>query len=351
MIEVVAALIRRGEEFLICQRPAEKKRGLMWEFPGGKVDPGETHEQAVAREIREELGVEIAVGRRVDETVHRYPDVEIRLSLYECAVLSGDSLLKEHADARWIVLGEEDAFDLCPADRDFVRNLRKSQRERLLEAASSRHSVRKYRDCFIDGGVLTGLRRHAQRLGRQGGLTIRIVTDEPEAFSTPLARYGFFRGVRNYIVLSGAPSPTLPERAGYYGEELVLLAQAAGLNTCWVLATYRKSALRKSLPEGEDPVCVIALGYGETAGHPHRNRPVDKCFRAEGEAPDWFRAGADCAMLAPTALNRQKFLFEYENGTVSARATGGEATRLDLGIVKYHFELGAGKPGLLRPEK
>ena len=214
MIEVVAALIRRGEEFLICQRPAEKKRGLMWEFPGGKVDPGETHERAIAREIREELGAEIRVGRRVDETVHRYPDVEIRLSLYECTVASGELQLKEHADARWIVLGEEKSFDLCPADRDFIRNLRKAQRECLLEAASARHSVRKYRDCPIDGGVLTGLRRHAERLGREGGFTIRIVTDEPEAFATPLARYGFFRGVRNYIAISGAPSPTLLERAG-----------------------------------------------------------------------------------------------------------------------------------------
>lgn len=120
MTEVVAALIWHENRFLACQRPAYKARGLLWEFVGGKVEPGETHRDALIRECREELDIEIGVGDLFMEVVHEYPDLTVRLSLYHASILNGTPKLLEHNDLRWITVREIDSLEFCPADKDIL---------------------------------------------------------------------------------------------------------------------------------------------------------------------------------------------------------------------------------------
>ncbi len=123
MTDVVAALIWDQERFLICQRPANKARGLLWEFVGGKVDPGETKEQALIRECREELGITVLPGEIFMEVDHRYPDIHIRLTLFHCSITEGTPSLLEHNDLRWITPEQISEFAFCPADRDILKRI------------------------------------------------------------------------------------------------------------------------------------------------------------------------------------------------------------------------------------
>lgn len=118
MTEVVAAIIWHEGRYLICQRPAHKARGLLWEFPGGKVEPGETREEAIIRECREELDTTLEPLGIFTEVTHQYPDLCIHLSFLRCRVLSGQPRALEHAAIRWIRPEEASAYDFCPADRD-----------------------------------------------------------------------------------------------------------------------------------------------------------------------------------------------------------------------------------------
>lgn len=120
MVEVVAALIRRGERFMICQRPAHKARGLKWEFVGGKVEPGESGEAALRRECREELDVEVAVGDVFMDVTHAYPDITVHLTLYNAGITAGEPRLLEHNDLRWITPAEIPNYDFCPADEEIL---------------------------------------------------------------------------------------------------------------------------------------------------------------------------------------------------------------------------------------
>ena len=124
MVEVVAALIWNSDRFLICQRPAHKARGLLWEFVGGKVEPGETPEDALIRECREELGVTLAVRGPFMDVVHEYPDLTVHLSLYHAAIAEGTPTLLEHNDLRWITPAEIPDYAFCPADEEILARLR-----------------------------------------------------------------------------------------------------------------------------------------------------------------------------------------------------------------------------------
>ena len=213
----------------------------------------------------------------------------------------------------------------------------------ILEAMQRRHSVRQYRDMPLSTEVKERLQQEIDACNREGDLHLQLVTDEPGAFSGAMARYGRFSGVQNYIAVAGKKAPDLNERAGYYGERIVLLAQQLGLNTCWVALTFSKRKARFTLDEGEKLVLVIALGYGVHPGAPHRSKPMSQLVRCDGPMPDWFRRGAEYAMLAPTAVNQQKFLLELLGGnTVRATAPRVGYAPLDLGIIKYHFEQAAG---------
>ena len=126
MTDVVAALIWDGDRFLACQRPAHKARGLLWEFVGGKVEPGETHQQALMRECREELGITVRVGELFMELVHEYTDLTVHLSLYHAAIESGTLQKLEHHDIRWLLPAEVDDYDFCPADEDILKKIKEA---------------------------------------------------------------------------------------------------------------------------------------------------------------------------------------------------------------------------------
>lgn len=126
LTEVVAALIWDGDRFLACQRPAHKARGLLWEFVGGKVEPGEAKEAALVRECREELGITVAVHEVFMELTHTYPDLTIHLTLFNAAIASGTPQLLEHNDLRWLTVDEIGAYEFCPADKDILQRLRQT---------------------------------------------------------------------------------------------------------------------------------------------------------------------------------------------------------------------------------
>ena len=120
MTDVVAALIWDGDRFMICQRPAHKARGLLWEFVGGKTEPGETMEDALIRECREELDITVSVGNIFTQVIHEYPDILIRLTLFHCTISAGIPKLLEHHDLKWILPAEIPDYEFCPADKDIL---------------------------------------------------------------------------------------------------------------------------------------------------------------------------------------------------------------------------------------
>ena len=219
----------------------------------------------------------------------------------------------------------------------------------LLEAISARHSVRKYLDKEIPADIIAALQDKITECNNVGNLSIQLVQNETKAF-TGMLSYGSFSGVKNYLVMVGKKAKDLDERVGYYGEQIVLLSQTLGLNTCWVGLSYRKVPDAYNVDKDEKLVCMIALGYGETQGVPHKIKTVEQVSNASDITPSWFKKGVEAALLAPTAVNQQKFSFEYmgmSNNHHQVRAKKGFSmigyTQIDLGIAKYHFEIGAGK--------
>ena len=219
----------------------------------------------------------------------------------------------------------------------------------LYEAIFERHSVRQYTDKKIEPEKIEILKNKIDEINKKSGLNISLCTDEPEAFQANKPNYGSFSGCRNYFVMAAGKGRD--GDIGYYGEELVLLSQTLGLNTCWVALTFEKSKVPVTLKENEKIYDVIALGYGKTQGVPHRSKPLDKLYRAKGDVPEWFMRGMEAAALAPTAINQQRFIISYENGKVGAKALLGPCSKTDLGIVRYHFELGAGIENIIWEDK
>ena len=219
----------------------------------------------------------------------------------------------------------------------------------LQEAITARHSVRKYIDKEIPADIVTVLQDKIAEYNKVGNLNIQLVLNETRAF-TGMLSYGSFSRVRNYFVMVGKKGADLDERVGYYGEQLVLLAQTLGLNTCWVGLSYRKVPEAYNVGKDEKLACMIALGYGETEGVSHKIKTVEQVSNASDITPSWFKKGVEAALLAPTAVNQQKFSFIYvgmSNNRHQVRAKKGFSmigyTQIDLGIAKYHFEIGAGK--------
>lgn len=213
---------------------------------------------------------------------------------------------------------------------------------KTLELMQLRHSVRQYTAQQIETEKRMALDSLTEQINREADLHIQVLYDEPKCFHSLLAHYGKFVGVKNYIALVGKKTPDLQEKLGYYGEALVLKAQELGLNTCWVALTHGKC--NAEVAKGEKLVCLIALGYGALQGVPHKNKPLSKLCNYKEQMPEWFFTGMEAALLAPTAMNQQKFFFELlPDDTVKASCGSGFYTKLDLGIVKYHFETVTGK--------
>ena len=212
----------------------------------------------------------------------------------------------------------------------------------IIELMKQRHSVRQYLDKPIPAEIRTQLDSYVTELNKESKLNIQIIYDEPNCFNSFMAHYGKFSGVSNYIAIVGKKEKDLEEKAGYYGEKLVLKAQELGLNTCWVALTHGKS--KSVINPDEKEVIIISLGYGANGGNPHKSKRITDLSDLKDNDPEWFKRGVEAALLAPTAINQQKFYIARDGNKVSISVRGiGTNTRIDLGIVRCHFELGAGK--------
>ena len=209
------------------------------------------------------------------------------------------------------------------------------------QAIQERHSVRLYTEKKIQGDVLTSLQNEISRINEESGMSIRLVLNEPKAFGRFLLKTVVkFKNAVNYMVISGPESDTLNLDAGYYGEQLVLYAQTLGLGTCWAMMAGKKEA-DKDLPKGHKSVILISIGYPENPGVPHKSKPVSEVADVT-DAPDWFVKGVEYALLAPTGVNKQGFKFERDDNKVRMIFGSSTLAQIDAGIVRFHFEYGAG---------
>lgn len=219
----------------------------------------------------------------------------------------------------------------------------------LLEAIGERHSIRKYKKIPLSEEVINKLQVAIDECNRDGGLHIQLILNEPKGISR-IHSYGLFTHVENYLVMAGAYVEDIEEKLGYYGEKIVLMAQQMGLGTCWVGGSYRKIRGAYELAGDDKMVGLIAIGYPDQVGRTHSVKSVQQVSNADEQSPEWFVNGVRSALMAPTAVNQQKFHFELLPSEGSerprVRATSGRSiyghTKLDLGIVKLHFEIGAG---------
>lgn len=211
----------------------------------------------------------------------------------------------------------------------------------MIDVMKQRHSVRQYTDQPIPEDIREKLTEEVQKQNEASGLSMQLFFDEPKCFDSMMAHYGKFTGVKNYLAIVGKKSADLEEKAGYYGEKVVLLAQSLGLNSCWVGMTHGKS--QAVIGRGEKQVILVSLGYGVTQGVAHKSKPMNELCQYSGDMTEWFRKGMEGAMLAPTAVNQQKFLICYDGRRLTAKVNGrGFFAKTDLGIVKCDFELASG---------
>ncbi len=227
--------------------------------------------------------------------------------------------------------------------KDYNYGIRGDIMMKKIEAIKHRHSIRQYTDAPIEEEKLSEIEHEISICNKLSGLHMQLVTNDSEAFDGFMAHYGHFKNVRNYVALVGVDDGHLEEKVGYYGERVLIAIEELGLNTCWVALTYSKRKTHVKIGDHEKLVCVIAFGYGAESGQQHRYRPIEKVAVMTPEDPDWYRHGVELARLAPTAMNQQKYLIQRSGNVVKISAGVGFYTKVDVGIVRYHFEVGAGK--------
>lgn len=211
----------------------------------------------------------------------------------------------------------------------------------MREAMHERHTVRRYTDKAIPAETMKKLRGRIDDNNKKYDLAIRLMMDDTNAFNAAV-KLVLAKGVRNYFILAGRDVPDLDERLGYSSADLMLYAQTLGLNTWWVGGTFNRKKVSVMVPDVK-VIGVVAVGYGAVQGIPHKTKTSEEVSSYKGEMPDWFRSGVDAALLAPTALAKQAFFIRGEGRTVSITCENGIFSGADRGLVKYHFELGAGR--------
>lgn len=219
----------------------------------------------------------------------------------------------------------------------------------LIEAINARHSVRHFISKPLEHDIVEAIKAKIEDCNREGRLHIQLVTNEPKGFNG-LICYGQFSGVENYLVVAGKNAEDLDYRVGYYGEQLVLFAQQLGLGTCWAGLTYSKIKGTYTLDQGEKIVCMIALGYPNDPGRKIKRKTIEQLSNVSSNTPEWFRRGVEAVQKAPTAVNQQKFYFEYLGKSGNTHLVRAKRlfsligyTKMDLGIARLHFEIGAGR--------
>lgn len=214
----------------------------------------------------------------------------------------------------------------------------------MKEAMAARHTVRRYTARPLEGETLQRLEERIAQNNQTHGLQLRLVTENAQALPAVI-RLTMAKNVRNYIVLAGPPSDTLEESIGWCGADLMLYAQTLGLNSWWIGGTYSRGAAQAAagLEPGVRVLGVLAVGYGQTQGTPHKSKQAGEISAYQGQPPQWFTEGVNALLLAPTALNKQAFAVRGEGNTVTLHCNSGIFSGVDLGIGRYHFELGAGR--------
>ena len=211
------------------------------------------------------------------------------------------------------------------------------------EAIVQRHSVRSYEDRRIDRETVGLIEEKIKELNNAGKLNLQFIEDAGKTYSRLMNRAMGLGSAPSVIACIGKDADDLDERVGYYGEKIVLYLQKLGLNTCWT-GTFNRKNTGAKVGDDERLVICIAVGYGKDQGRPRRSKSVEQVTAGKPDRPQWFNDGVELALLAPTAINQQKFTIKLkDDDTVEFINNGGVWSRVDLGIVKCHFEIGANK--------
>ncbi len=211
----------------------------------------------------------------------------------------------------------------------------------MKQAMRQRHTVRKFTSAPLSAELISQLNGRVRANNERFGLAISLKVGDESALPGALKLF-FAKGVRNYFVLAGSDRPGLDEDLGYASADLMLFAQTLGLNTWWIGGTFSRKNVEQAVP-GKKVIGIVAVGFGATSGVAHKSKTASEVSSFEGPAPQWFADGVQAALLAPTALNKQRFRIVGEGDKVSISENGGAFSGADIGIVKYHFELGAGE--------
>ncbi|MCD7893549.1 MAG: nitroreductase [Erysipelotrichaceae bacterium] len=213
----------------------------------------------------------------------------------------------------------------------------------MNEAIYERHTVHKYMDKPLSGDIVALLNERVNDNNEKYGLNIKLMTNNSDGVSS-MAKISGGKNINNYFILAGKDTPDLDEKLGYCGADIVLYAQTLGLNTWWIGGMVSKKGVKKHL--GDESLRnsgVIVVGYGAESGKPHKSKTAQQVSSYDGEAPGWFNEGIKALLQAPTAMNKQAFSVKGHGNKVSITCSNKGFSGIDLGIGKYHFELGAGK--------
>lgn len=210
----------------------------------------------------------------------------------------------------------------------------------LKEAMVKRHAVRKYTDKELSKELIDDLNKRIEENNNKYNLNMKLMINNKKAVSA-IIKLILAKGVKNYIILAGDDKDELAERLGYSGADLMLYTQTLGLNTWLVGETFNKGV--SQFVDNKKVIGIIALGFGQTQGIQHKSKSFNDVATYDGKIPEWFNKGVEAALLAPTALNKQDFKINGKDNKVKIECDESIFTGINLGLVKYHFELGAGK--------